>query len=291
MAASKKRRSGRRAALVVVLCLVLVCVAAAAVALGLVSSRIRAFRSGASFHLDYQITATTPEEPALYQVLEQFGGTTGSLEGQYAPEAMQLALYPKGSGTDQPLTRVYISGTETLYDAGQLYTTLRNRITTNYPLASLLMPGWSLGSYISQTQLASLLGVDPAATGLQAMNGFQLDLKKLKKVQPEQAREGYLYLEVETEDTSAQAPVLILGLEKQGLLRTSSPAVHILLEIPAHGVRVELTGSVTAATTAPAAPTSLMKDEDIAALVQLRQSIETVLQFVQGAAQDSGTAA
>ena len=43
MAASKKKRTGARAAVVVVLCLVLVCVVAAAVALGLVSRRVKSF--------------------------------------------------------------------------------------------------------------------------------------------------------------------------------------------------------------------------------------------------------
>ena len=49
MAASKKKRTGARAAVVVVLCLVLVCVVAAAVALGLVSRRVKSFAGGASF--------------------------------------------------------------------------------------------------------------------------------------------------------------------------------------------------------------------------------------------------
>ena len=43
MAASKKKRTGARAAVVVVLCLVLVCVVAAAVALGLVSRLLKYF--------------------------------------------------------------------------------------------------------------------------------------------------------------------------------------------------------------------------------------------------------
>ena len=77
MAASKKKRTGARAAVVVVLCLVLVCVVAAAVALGLVSRRVKSFAGGASFSLDYQITSTAAEEPALYKVLAQFGGTSG----------------------------------------------------------------------------------------------------------------------------------------------------------------------------------------------------------------------
>ena len=214
MAASKKKRTGARAAVVVVLCLVLVCVVAAAVALGLVSRRVKSFAGGASFSLDYQITSTAAEEPALYKVLAQFGGTSGRVDGQYTPEALQLELYPQASGSSQPLTRLYISKDETLYDAGQLYRTLRSSITDNHPLAGVLIPEWNMGSYISQTQLASLLGVDDTATSLQSMNDFQLDLKKIKKVQPENAKEGYLYFRLETDDTAADSPVLTLGVEK-----------------------------------------------------------------------------
>ena len=275
MAASKKKRTGARAAVVVVLCLVLVCVVAAAVALGLVSRRVKSFAGGASFSLDYQITSTAAEEPALYKVLAQFGGTSGRVDGQYTPEALQLELYPQASGSSQPLTRLYISKDETLYDAGQLYRTLRSSITDNYPLAGVL------------TQLASLLDVDDTATSLQSMNDFQLDLKKIKKVQPENAKEGYLYFRLETDDTAADSPVLTLGVEKSGLLRAASPAVHILLDIPAHGIHTELTGTVTPAAPTLTAPTSRMQDSDIASLVQLRQTVESVVQFVQGAA--SGT--
>ena len=179
MASSHKKRTGLRAALIVLLCLVLVCVVAAAVLYSLVSRRVKAFQSGASFALDYTITSTEAEPPALYALLDKFGGTTGSLTGQYTPRAVQLALYPTGTSTvnDAPLTRMYISEEETLYDAGQLYNKLRSTVVAEYPLASLLLPGWSLGSYISQDQLATLLGVDPAATGLQQVNDFQLDLK------------------------------------------------------------------------------------------------------------------
>ena len=169
----------------------------------------------------------------------------------------------------------------------QLYRNVRTSITDAYPLAGLLIPDWSLGSYISQSQLASLLGVDDTATSLQSMNDFQLDLKKIKKVQPENAKEGYLYFRLETDDTAADSPVLTLGVEKSGLLRAASPAVHILLDIPAHGIHTELTGTVTPAAPTLTAPTSRMQDSDIASLVQLRQTIESVVQFVQGAA--SGT--
>ena len=268
------------------------CAVAAAVLYSFVSRKIKAFQSGASFALDYTITSTEAEPPALYALLDKFGGTTGSLTGQYTPRAVQLALYPTGTSTvnDAPLTRMYISEEETLYDAGHLYNKLRSTVVAEYPLASLLLPGWSLGSYISQNQLATLLGVDPAATGLQQVNDFQLDLKQLKTVQPANAKEGYLYLQLPNLAAGEDAPQLILGIEKQGLLKTLSPKVHILLDVPAHHIHAELTGTVTAAQTVVTAPTSRMQDSDVESLVQLRQTIESIVQFVQTAAQSDAAA-
>ena len=286
MASSRKKRTGLRAALVVVLCLLLIVVVSVAVLLGLVGRKVKAFQSGATFAFDYQITSTAAEEPTLYKLLKEFGGTTGNLNGQYTPDALQVELYPAATGSKaQPLTRLYIRPDETLYDAGQLYSSLRSSILESYPLASLLLPSWSLGNYISQTQLASLLGIEDSAASLQSVNDFQLDLKRLKKVQPENAKDGYLYFQMETDDNAADAPVLILGVAKQHLLSTSSPAVHILLDIPAHGIHVELTGAVTAATPTLTAPTSRLSDEDLSSLVKLRETIESVVQFVQNAAQ------
>lgn len=293
MASSRKKRTGLRAALIVLLCLVLVCAVAAAVLYSLVSRKIKAFQTGAAFALDYQITSTEADPPTLYQLLDRFGGTTGSLTGQYTPRALQVSLYPTGTSanSDAPLTRMYIDEEETLYDAGQLYSKLRSSIVDEYPLASLLLPGWSLGSYISQTQLAALLGVDTAATSLQEVNDFQLDLKNIKKVQPENAKDGYLYFQLQSLDSDADAPQLILGVEKQGLLKTNSPNVHLLLDVPAHHIHVELTGTVTAAQTVVTAPTSRMQDSDVENLVQLRQTIESVVQFVQEAVQSSDSTA
>ena len=74
MAASKKKRTGARAAVVVVLCLVLVCVVAAAVALGLVSRRVKSFAGGASFSLDYQITSTGAQDASLQVMKHHLGG-------------------------------------------------------------------------------------------------------------------------------------------------------------------------------------------------------------------------
>ena len=74
---------------------------------------------------------------------------------------------------------------------------LRSTVRTEYPLASLLRRAagrWAATS--PKTSWPPLLGVDPAATGLQQVNDFQLDLKQLKTVQPANAKEGYLYLQL-----------------------------------------------------------------------------------------------
>ena len=60
--------------------------------------------------------------------------------------------------------------------------------------------------------------------------------------------------------------------------------MHILLTIPEHGVSIQLTGTASAQTVVLTAPTSRMKDEDIQTLVQIRDTIQSVLQFVQTAA-------
>lgn len=284
MTASKQKKRGR-AALILLLCLLVLCLAAGGTAYALLRQKVRAIQAGAEFDFSYTVTSSAAETPALYGVLQQAGAAQGTVSGQYAPGKFQFTL--TSGKTGNAFTRVYIDAKETLYDAGQLYTYLRNEVVSAAPLAGLVLPGWSMGSYISQTQLASLLGVDDTATSLQSMSDFQLDLKKIKKVQPENAKEGYLYFRLETDDTAADSPVLTLGVEKSGLLRAASPAVHILLDIPAHGIHTELTGTVTPAAPTLTAPTSRMQDSDIASLVQLRQTVESVVQFVQGAA--SGT--
>lgn len=285
MASSHKKRTGVRIAAVVLLCLVLVCVVTAAVFVGLIGRRVKAFQSGAAFSFTYQITSTAAEPPALYKLLDQFGGTTGSVDGQYSPDGIQVNLSSDTAAIPaSPLTRVYIGADETLFDIGQLYHNIRTAVVNEYPLASLLLPGWDLGSYISQSQLAALLGVDADSVALQDMTGLRLDLKNLHRVQPDNALDGYLYFQLQNDAAAQDAPVLTIGVAKKDILSAPSPAVHLLLDIPEHGVHIELNGTVTATQTALSVPSSRMNDADIETLVKLRETIESVVQFVQQAA-------
>lgn len=290
MASSRTKKRRTQAVLIVVLCLVLVLAVAAAACYGLLTRRLKALQAGAGFTFEYEITPTA-DSPALYTILQQTGGTRGTVTGKYAPDALQLSISTKDAVIPaDPLTRVWVSGSETLYDAGQLYRNLRTSITNAYPLAGLLIPDWNLGNYISQSQLASLLGVDAAATSLQDVTDFQLDVKNLQRVTPDDAKDGYLYFQLTAGSAGANAPVLVLGLEKSQFFADAIP-VEIRLSIPEHGVSIRLSGTVSAETVVLSAPTSRMKDEDIQTLVQIRETIQSVLQFVQTAGESAQPAA
>lgn len=286
MASSRTKKRRTPVVLVVILCLVLIVAVAAAACYGLLTRRLKALQAGASFTFDYEITPTA-DAPALYTILQKTGGTSGTVTGKYAPDALQLSISaPDAVIPADPLTRVWVSSSETLYDAGQLYRNIRTSITNAYPLAGLLVPDWNLGDYISQAQLASLLGVDASATSLQDMSEFRLDAKSLQRVQPDDAKDGYLYFQLSTGDTGSTAPVLILGIEKSQFFADAIP-VEIRLSIPEHGVSIRLSGTVSAEAAVLSAPTSRMKDEDIQTIVQIRETIESVLQFVQNAGESA----
>lgn len=272
--ASSKKRS--RAIVIVVVCLLLICAVAAGTVYGLLSHKVKALQTGGTFDCTYRVTSTAAETPALYGILNTVGATDGTVTGQYASSKIQLALSTKNSSA--PFTRIYIDPDETLYDAGQLYSVLRQGITDAYPLAGLVLPSWSLGSYISQTQLAQVLGVELQAVEMQDMTGFSLALGALQKVTPDSALDGYTYYQLPAAD--ANGPVLIAGLPLKSLFADSTP-LHVLLTIPEHEVTVELNGTLTAAETVIVAPTSRMSDDDVAAFVQIRQALESFSEFIQ----------
>ena len=256
MTAPKNNKRGR-AALVVVLCLLALCLAAGGTVYGLLSRKVKAIQAGADFDFRYTVTSTASRTPALYGVLEQVGATQGTVSGQYAPDA-----------------------NETLYDAGQLYTYLRGEIVAAAPLAGLVLPNWSMGSYISQTQLASLLGVELSAVEMQDMTNLTLGLGALQKVTPAGALDGYTYYQLPAGETGLTC---IVGLPLKELFSGTTP-LHILLTIPEHEVRISLSGTVTAAETAVVAPTSRMSDADVDNFVQLRQALEKFAEMLQKAA-------
>lgn len=268
MTASKQKKRGR-AALILLLCLLILCLAAGGTAYALLRQKVRAIQAGAEFDFSYTVTSPAAETPALYGVLQQAGAAQGTVSGQYAPGKFQFAL--TSGKTGNAFTRVYIDAKETLYDAGQLYTYLRNEVVSAAPLAGLVLPGWSMGSYISQTQLASLLGVELSAVELQDMTSLSLTLGALQKVSPAGALDGYTYYQLPAGESGLSC---IVGLPLKTLFAKETP-LHILLTIPEHEVTIALNGTVTAAETAVVAPSSRMTDAEVQRFVELRKALES----------------
>lgn len=283
MASSRKKRS--RAVVTLLLCFVAVCIVAALVLYGLASRRLKALQQGADFEFTYAVTSqggTT--HPALYSILDQAGATEGRMTGLYSPGQLQLYLYSSTARTtetsgDNFFTDIYIDADQTLFNAGKLYRTLRQSVASRYPLAGALLPDWTLGSYISQNQLAEVLGVQTAQTALQEMSGFSLKLNPKWIVHPDYDTQGFTYFQFPSEGVGS--PTLVLGLPLKSLLFDDSIPVDIHLEIPAHDVSVTLTGSVAPVVNSFSAPTDLIQDSDIASFVQLRQTLEQIAQLVQ----------
>ena len=130
MASSKRKKHGAGyVVLIALLILVLLAAVAAATGYSLVARRVKALQAGAAFTFDYEITSTV-DSPALYTILQKTGSTKGTVNGLYAPDALQLSISaPDAVIPADPLTRVYISSSETLYDVGQLYKNIRSSIT------------------------------------------------------------------------------------------------------------------------------------------------------------------
>ena len=114
MASSKRKKHGAGyVVLIAVLILVLLAVVAAATGYSLVARRVKALQAGAAFTFDYEITSTA-DSPALYTILQKTGSTKGTVNGLYAPDALQLSISaPDAVIPAGPLTRVYISSSET----------------------------------------------------------------------------------------------------------------------------------------------------------------------------------
>ena len=277
--ASPKKRS--RAVVTVVCALLAVCLAAALVFFGLAKRKLSALQTGADFDLIYGVTAQSSTAPALYSILDEAGATAGRVTGLYSPGQLQLYLYSSTAetGGDNFFTDIYIDADQTLFNAGQLYRTLRQSVASRYPLAGALLPDWTLGSYISQNQLAQVLGVQTAQTALQPMSGFSLKLNPRWIVHTEYDTQGFTYFQLPAE--GADAPTVVLGLPLKSLLFDESIPVDVHVTIPAHGVSVSLNGVVRAAVNSLSTPTDCIADSDIQSFVQLRQTLEQIAQTIQ----------
>ena len=284
MKASKKRR----AVVTVIACILAVCLVAGVVLFSLVHRKVSALQKGATFELSYNVTAQdNASSPALYNILKQVGATSGDIAGLYSPGQLQLYLYTSGGltraetgGTDF-FTDIYIDADDTYFDAGRLYRTLRDSVASSVPLVGSFLPEWSLPSYISQTQLAKVLGVPSTQVELQEMSGYTFSLSRQNIVHPDYAKKGYTYYQFPAE--GEDSPVLVVGLPLKSVLLDDTIPVDIHAAIPAHGVNAALNGTVTPSINSISAPVDLISDSDIDSIVQLRENLQQFADLIGSA--------
>lgn len=270
---SNSRRPGRLALRVLLVLFVIAAVVLLAFGL-LIRSRSGALAKGAAFSFDYQVTSTAAEPSLTYTTLESLGGLTGTLSGQSSGSDLYLAWY--AAGKEEPFTDLYVQDGKVLLNIRQIYRTFLSGLNAKYPLVGSLIPDWTLGDYISQDQLALLLGTEPTVSEMENYSVSAFSLFSMQRVHPDNAMEGYLYF---TPKESQGDAVITIGFPLQSIW-TEFFRCHVLVDIPSQGLHLELTGKALPGEYDIQLPASVMKDEDINALAELIQAVRSLVALV-----------
>ena len=181
---------------------VLALLAVLALALGglwlFLRGRAQALLAGASFRFDYTVASAWAEPSPAYAALEALDALSGSVTGVTSGDDLQLSWYSlplsalQAGDSAQPFTDLCVKDGQVYLNVRQVYRTLLSGLTARYPVASALLPDWTLGDYITQDQLARLLGAEPAVSGAGQYSAAAFAPGQMERVQPEQALDGYL---------------------------------------------------------------------------------------------------
>lgn len=266
---------------------VLALLAVLALALGglwlFLRGRAQALLAGASFRFDYTVASTAAEPSPAYAALEALDALSGSVTGVTSGDDLQLSWYSlplsalQAGDSAQPFTDLCVKDGQVYLNVRQVYRTLLSGLTARYPVASALLPDWTLGDYITQDQLARLLGAEPAVSGAGQYSAAAFAPGQMERVQPEQALDGYLYFTPRQDTGDAE---IVIGFPLRSLWGEYFDC-HVLVDLPGQGLHFALTGSAQAGDSTVAAPASVMRDEDIDALAALFEAVRSLLAFVQ----------
>lgn len=273
MSRSHSRRPSKPAIRAGLILLAVLLVLALALLL-LIRSRAGALQKGSAFSFDYQITSTSQEPSLAYSTLEALDGLTGTLQGQSSGSSLYLAWY--AAGKEEPFTDLYVKDGKVLLNIRQIYRTFLSGLNARYPLIGSLIPDWNLGDYISQDQLATLTGKQPAVSEMEHFSMSSFALFSLKQVHPEDGLEGYLYF---TPKQTQGDAVVTIGFPIQSLW-TEFFRCQVLIDLPSQGLHIELTGKALAGDYDIQLPDSVMKDEDINALAEIIQTVRSLAALV-----------
>lgn len=239
-----------------------------------VRSRAGALQKGSAFSFDYQVTSTAEEPSLAYSTLEALGGLSGRLDGQSSGSSLSLSWY--ADGKEEPFTDIYLKDGKVLLNIHQIYRTFLSGLSAKYPLIGSLIPDWTLGDYISQDQLATLMGRQPAVSEMENYSVSAFSPFSLERVHPENALDGYLYF---TPKQTQGDAVVTIGFPIQSLW-TEFFRCQVLIDVPSQGLHLELTGKALPGDYDIQLPDSVMKDEDIAALSEIIQAVRSLVKLV-----------
>ena len=163
-----------------------------------------------------------------------------------------------------------------LLNIQQIYRTFLSGLSAKYPLIGSLIPDWTLGDYITQDQLAVLMGSQPAVSEMENYSVSAFSPSDLQQVHPQDGIEGYLYF---TPRQSLGDAEVVIGFPIQSLW-TEFFRCQILVDLPAQGLHLELTGKALPGTYDIQLPDSVMQDDDINALSEIIQAVRSIAQLV-----------
>ena len=240
----------------------------------IVRSRAGALQKGSAFSFEYQVTSTAAEPSAAYKTLDAMSGLTGTLSGQSSGSDLYLAWY--AAGQEEPFTDIYVQDSTVLLNVRQIYRTFLSGLTAKYPLVGSLIPDWSLGDYITQDQLALLLGSQPAVSEMENYSVSAFSPSDLQQVHPQDGLKGYFYF---TPKQTLGGADVVIGFPIQSLW-TEFFRCHIIVDLPSQSLHLEMTGKALPGTYDIQLPDSVMRDEDINALSQIIQAVRSIAQLV-----------
>ncbi len=276
---NKAKRSPARTMLRILLVLLLI---AAALLLGLYALLMRragSLQAGSAFQFEYQIGSTGAEPSLAYSVLEDLDACAGTLSGIYADGSLHVELY--AAGKEEPFTDLYLEDGQALLNVRQIYRSFLAGLTQNFAFVSSLIPDWTRGDYVSQAQLATLLGTEPAVAETGSISQALFLLPYTQRVHPENGLDGYLYFSPGAIGESGTT--LTVGLPLQSLW-SEYFRCQILIDIPSSGLHVELTGRALPGEYGIELPGSRMRDEDIAVLADIWQAVQAIVSLVKNGA-------
>ena len=143
------------------------------------------------------------------------------------------------------------------------------------------LPEWSLPNYITQAQLAKILGVPNTQVAITGDVRLYPDPQPPVYRPPRLCQKGYIYYQFPSE--GEDAAVLVVGLPLKSLLFDDTIPVDVHVEIPAHGVNAALSGTLKAGVNSLSAPVSVISDSDIDSIVQLRERLEQFADLINTA--------